>query len=142
MNNTPQAPGTGNLIVHVTTARGSIPLEGAQVSVFDYKPEFEEPRGDVIRSAVTDRDGNTEIIPLPAPPRSDSMHPGVANPFAIYNLEVRLEGYGDQSYIALPIFEGITAVQPVDLIPLPENGRSESRRPTEERFFESTGPNL
>ena len=41
-----------------------------------------------------------------------------------------------------PIFDGIVAVQPADLIPLPENGRTDSRTPDGERFFESTAPDL
>ena len=134
--------GTGYLIVHATTARGAIPLEGAQVTVRDYKPEFTEPRGDVIISMVTGRDGNTERITLPAPQKKDSLSPGNGVPFAVYNLEVRLDGYRGQSYFALPIFDGITAIQPVDLVPLPENGTSDAHRPSEDRFYESMPPNL
>ncbi|MBQ8310002.1 MAG: hypothetical protein IJX80_03200 [Clostridia bacterium] len=134
--------GNGYLIVHVTTARGSIPLEGALVTVRDYEPEFTEPRGDVLYSLVSGRDGNTERIALPAPAKGDSLAPGNGQPFAIYNLEVQLEGYRGQSYFALPIFEGITAVQPVDLIPLSENGIREIVRPSDDRFYETAPPNL
>jgi len=136
------ARGNGYLIVHVTTARGAIPLEGALVTVRDYKPEFTEPRGDVLYSLVSGRDGNTERISLSAPAMGDSLTPGNEHPFAIYNLEVQLEGYRGQSYFALPIFEGITAIQPVDLIPLSENGRLEAVRPTDDRFYETAPPNL
>lgn len=137
-----ESPGSGYLIVHVTTARGAIPLAGVQVSIRDYLPEFTEPRGDVIVAAVTDRSGNTQRFALPAPPRTASLKPDNAAPFSVYNLEVRLEGYRSQSYIALPVFDGITAVQPVEMIPLPENGTSEAYRPTEDLFFENTVPNL
>lgn len=133
---------SGYLIVHVTTARGAIPLEGALVTVRDYKPEFTEPRGDVLYSLTSGRDGNTERISLSAPAKGDSLTPGNGQPFAIYNLEVQLEGYRGQSYFALPIFEGITAIQPVDLIPLSENGRLEAVRPTDDRFYETAPPNL
>jgi hypothetical protein len=134
--------GVGYLIVHATTARGAIPLEGAQITVRDYKPEFTEPRGDVIVSTVTGRDGNSERIALPAPAKNDSLSPGNGTPFSIYNLEVRLDGYRGQSYFALPIFDGITAIQPVDLVPLPENGTADAHRPSEDRFYESMPPNL
>ncbi len=134
--------GNGYLIVHVTTARGAIPLEGALVTVRDYTPEFTEPRGDVIVSLVSGRDGNTERITLHAPAKNDSLSPGNGTPFSVYNLEVRLDGYRGQSYFALPIFDGITAVQPVDMIPLSENGRLDAHRPSEDRFYESTSPNL
>ncbi len=134
--------GNGYLIVHVTTARGAIPLAGAQVSIKDYLPEFTEPRGDVIVAAVTDRSGNTQRFTLPSPLRMNSLTPGNTTPFSAYNLEVRLEGYRSQSYIALPVFDGITAIQPVDLIPLTENGTSDAYRPSEDLFFENTVPNL
>ena len=134
--------GQGFLVVHVTTARGAIPLEGAQVNVRDYSPEFEAGRGDVIASLVSGRDGNTEPLPLPAPPRSNSLTPSTLPSYAVYNIEVTLEGYYDQSYANVPIFDGIAAIQPADMIPLPENGRTDSRTPDGERFFESTAPNL
>ena len=134
--------GTGYLIVHATTARGAIPLEGVQILIRGYEPEFEEPRGDVIATLVTDRDGNTERIALPAPPKSDSMSPGTPSPFAIYNLEARLEGYRGETFVALPIFDGITAVQPVDMVPLLENGTSDSQRPESDRFYETEAPSL
>ena len=70
------------------------------------------------------------------------MSPSEVPPFSTYHLEVRREGYGMQSFVALPIFAGITAVQPVDLIPLPEDGTSDPLRPADERFFESSPADL
>jgi len=134
--------GEGYLIVHVTTARGSIPLEGAQVLVRDYSPEFTENRGDVRLTLISDRDGNTERIALPTPPVAQSLSPGAVQPFSIYNLEVRLDGYRSQIYYALPIFAGVTAVQPVDMIPLSEDGSAAPFDPREDRFYESTPPHL
>ena len=107
-----------------------------------YEPEFAQNRGEVLYTLITGRDGNTERISLPAPPKGDSLVSGNRQPFAIYNLEARLEGYRGQNYFALPIFEGITAVQPVDMIPLSENGKSEILRPSNDRFYESTAPEL
>ena len=132
----------GYLIVHVTTARGAIPLEGAQVNIRGNELEFNEGRGDILTSIATDRDGNTERIVLTTPLKSNSLSPNLPSPFATYFLEVRLEGYGMQSFIAVPIFEGITAIQTVDLIPLSENGTNTPLRPSEERFFETAPPSL
>lgn len=138
----PPSATEGRLIVHVTTARGAIPIEGALVSVSNYAPEFTEGRGDVIFTAVSGRDGNTEPATLPAPSIEGSLSPGTKQPFSLYNLDVQLEGYRGQSYIALPIFGGITAIQPVDMIPLSENGRLDVRRPEEDRFYETEPQNL
>ena len=130
----------GYLVVHVTTARGAIPLEGAAVSIRQNEDEDTTSRADILFATVTDRDGNTERITLPAPPRENSMSPGQVPPYATYHLEVRREGYGMQSFAALPIFSGITAIQPVDLIPLAEDGTGNLLLPRDERFFE-TAPN-
>ena len=138
----PNGEGTGYLIVHVTTARGAIPLEGAQVDIRSYPPDKTEGRGDVIASLVTQRDGNTLPYPLTAPPRTDSLRPGNGTPYAVYFLEVHENGYYSQTYQNVPIFDGIVAIQPADLIPLPENERTDSRNPEGERFFESAAPDL
>ena len=58
--------GTGYLIVRVTTARGAIPLAGAQVDIRDYEDENTAApvtQGDIIASLVSGRDGNTPKIP-------------------------------------------------------------------------------
>lgn len=136
------AQGQGYLIVHVTTARGSIPLEGAHVRVRNYLPAEASNRGDVVATLISGRDGNTPTLPLPAPPRSNSMTPGDAPVYQPYLIEVNLQGYFEQRYINVPIFDGIVAIQPADLVPLPENDRTDSRTPDGERFFESTAPDL
>ena len=132
----------GSLVVHVTTARGAIPLEGAAVSIRANEDAETAPRADILYATVTNRDGNTERITLPAPPRQTSMSPSEVPPFSTYHLEVRREGYGMQSFVALPIFAGITAIQPVDLIPLAEDGTSNLLRPEDERFFETSPADL
>lgn len=146
-NQPPTAPsatqgGQGYLVIHVTTARGSIPVEGAQVTVRNFLEEPTEGRGDVIATLISGTDGNTVILPLDAPPRAQSMKPGNGKPYASYIAEIRMEGYYDQIYSGIPIFDGITAIQPADLIPLPENGQSDSFTPDSTRSFESSTPNL
>ena len=39
-------------------------------------------------------------------------------------------------------FDGITSIQSVDLIPLPENGREEGLTPSDTQFFEGENPDL
>ena len=109
------------------------------VNVRTYLPEdSSDPatRGDVIASLTTGRDGNTVRIPLSAPPRSNSETPNGGVPYALYQAEVTMEGYYDQSYLAIPVFDGISAIQPVVMIPLPENGTTGIPRPDAIRFFE------
>lgn len=134
--------GEGGLVVRVSTARGAIPLEGARVEVRSIDGALDTGRSDVIASLVSGRDGNTELIRLPAPPKSASLSPGNGKPYATYLIEVTLEGYLRQDYQDVPIFDGIIAVQPADLIPLPENGRTDGRSPDGETVFEGGSPDL
>ena len=137
--------GTGYLVFAVSTARGAIPLEGARVDVRTYEPEeSSDPatRGDTVASLISGRDGNTARVPLSAPPGLLSEQPGNGKPYSLYQAEVTLDGYYTQTYIAIPVFDGITAIQPVTLIPLPENGRIALPRPDGNRFFEGGAPNL
>ncbi len=134
--------GQGYLIVHVTTARGAIPLEGAQIVIRNYLDPPAEDRGDAVATLVSGRDGNTVRLPLSAPPRISSTKPNNGPPFASYVAEVRLEGYYDRIYSGIPIFDGITAIQPADLIPLPENGTPDSFTPDSTQATEGEAPDL
>ena len=134
--------GYGYMIVRVTTARGAIPLEGAIVTVHNYDPEFERGRGDVIAVYKTNASGLTERFALPAPPRSLSMTPGNGRSYETYNLSVTKPGYYQQYYTSVPVFEGITAIQNADMIPLPDNGQIDNFDPDAEFFFETENSTL
>lgn len=138
--------GTGYLLVHVATAGGAIPLEGARVDILTYQPESQsEPqtRGDTVASLVSGTDGNTVRIPLSAPPKALSESPNAtATPYALYSAVVTLDGYYSQSYAGIPIFDGISSIQPVILIPLPENGTQGLPREDSIRYFEGRSADL
>ena len=142
----PQPPttgqtGTGYLIVRVSTARGAIPLAGAQVDIRDFNDEeAADPtvRGDIVASLVTGRDGSTARIPLATSPASASETPGASQPYARYSAEVSLDGYRRQTYIGIPIFDGITSLQQAILVPLPEDG-SGGTLPMEPQYFPESG---
>ena len=129
--------GYGYMIVRVTTARGAIPLENAIVTVHNYDPEFERGKGDVIAVYTTNSSGLTERFALPAPPRELSMTPGNGKTYETYNLSVTKSGYYQQYYNNVPIFEGITAIQNADMIPLSDNGRTDNFTVEDNMFFET-----
>ncbi len=140
-----QPTGEGKLVFQVTTAGGAIPLEGAEITVRTFSSVADSNRGTVVAVLHSGPDGKTELLTLPAPARSLTMQPtkdGNPPPYALYDAEVNLDQYYTQSYISIPVFDGITSIQRVSLIPLPENGYSDSLRPDNERFFESESPNL
>lgn len=112
--------GMGRLRVRVTSAGGNLPVYGAAVTVSEYMDGGE---GELLFSLRTDAGGLTEIVTLPAPPASESMQPGAARPYALYNIDVSYPGYYPVEEVAVPVFDRITAVQPVNLLPLSEEDR-------------------
>ncbi|MBE6634391.1 MAG: hypothetical protein E7620_08650 [Ruminococcaceae bacterium] len=135
----------GYLVVQASTAGGAIPLEGAKVTVRRYESEAAsspEILGDAVASLTTGRDGRTPQIPLTAPPRANGNTPNGGPPYALYQVEVTLEGYYDQTYVGVPVFAGITAVQPAVLIPLSERGTVNTPRPEDRRYFETPSNQL
>lgn len=138
----PQLPqiGTGGLVVRVTTANGAIPLEDAMVTVSEYNTDS---GGEIVATLRTDSSGLTEKIFLPTPPKSMSLSPGNGKSYSSYVIEVKKEGYSNQQYINVPIFDGVIAVQNADLVPLPENGNTDRADPyTPGIFYESEAPRL
>ena len=139
------ATGEGRLVFRVTTGKGAIPLPGARVTLWDRQPGLDPDRGNTRAVLITDRDGRTELISLPAPAKGLSLTPspnGAPAPFACYDAEVLLDGYYTMSYICIPVFDGVTSIQPADLIPLPENGNEDGLNPEDTTIVEGENPNL
>ena len=136
--------GQGKLVFQITTAGGAIPLEGAEVTLRQSRGPTDSG-GDVLSVLYSGRDGKTEVLPLPAPARGYSLEPardGAPVPYALYNADVRMDGFYKQSYIRIPVFDGITSIQRASLIPLPENGFEGGTRPDGEMFVEGENPDL
>ena len=116
VTNPSQETGTGYLRIEVTTARQAVPVEGAYVVVRQMGD------GDVQLERVmrTDSEGKTATISLPTVPASLSMNPGTAHPYTEYTVQVDMPGYISVRDFNIPIYDGIVAIQPVDLSPLPE----------------------
>ena len=136
--------GQGKLVFQITTAGGAIPLEGAEVTLRESRGPT-DTGGDVLAVLYSGRDGKTELLTLPAPARGYSLEPardGAPVPYALYNADVRMEGFYKQSYVRIPVFDGVTSIQRASLIPLPENGYEGGTRPDGETFVEGENPNL
>lgn len=109
--------GTGYLQVQVTSAGGSVPEEGALVLIYDYPDEGSGELSSLIRTLKTDISGQTEKIPLPTPPKSASQTPGEKKPYSSYNIEVVKDGFFTVEGVGVPVFDGVTSLQKVNLIP-------------------------
>lgn len=118
--------GTGYLVVRATTASEALPLEGAVVSVYGDVDGFSS----LIARLQTGKDGLTPKIALLTPPRALAEVPGNGDrSFATYNISVRMDGFAPLTLRSVPLFDGITSIQPADLIPLAENGYPDGFRP-------------
>ena len=108
--------GEGTLIVRVFTSNSASPVEGASVLV-----SFDGENGEVlVKSMITDRNGETERITLPTVSKQESLSPGIDNPYASYSIRVSAKDYFTIDSVNVPVFDGQEAVQPVEMIPLPE----------------------
>lgn len=137
--------GTGRLVFRVSTAGGAIPLEGARVILRQKGAEGDPKRGDAVAVLYSDRNGRTEVVSLATVPRSLSLAPQNGDtppPFLCYDAEVSLAGYSEVNFVCIPIFDGVTSVQPADMIPLPENGRYDGAGYHEATVVEGENPNL
>ena len=132
----PNQAGIGFLVVQVTTANTAIPLANAAVTL------RESEGGRVLYELRSGSDGRTERVGLPAPPRAESMRPSAERPYAIYNVEVKLDNYENAFYQNVPVFDGITAIQQANLVPVPENGYPSPFTLNDGKRFEGEEPQL
>lgn len=111
----PSPPDAGYLTVFVSTASGAIPLENALVTVSATR---DDGTSELMYITRTNKSGRTTKLPLPAPPRSNSLYPGAKDPYAKYTVSVDLEGYQPVESSDLSIFADVAATLPVLMFPL------------------------
>ena len=135
----PESTSNGFLIVKVSTASGAIPIENAVVII----QGKDENNQDILLSLLTDRDGLTPRVMLPAPNRELSESPfPPSKPYSVYNLDVFKEGYYPQHYNGVPIFQNITAVQNARIVPVSEFDAQTPYTNEGEIFDEYENPHL
>lgn len=108
--------GTGYLRVRVSSAGGAFPEAGASVMIFT----DDENASKVVKSLITDLSGQTEIVALETPAKALSEEPGNTKPYATYNVRVTKTGFYPVESVGVPVFDGITSLQRINLIPRSE----------------------
>lgn len=104
----------GYITVAVKTAGGALPVENAVVTV-------KNSSGEILAVYFTDRDGKTPRLKVLAPPKENSESPDAATPpFFSYGIDTDKEGYISVRNIDVPVYPGVTSIQPVELVPRPE----------------------
>ncbi len=106
----------GTLIVQAESASEAIPIEGATVLV---RLAREDGTSDLFRVLTTDESGLTIPIPIETPAPAESLSPGGKKPYTEISTEVTKEGYYSVINTGIPIYPGITSIQPVRMIPIP-----------------------
>lgn len=103
----------GYLIVRTVTAGGALPVEAANVSIIGADTQNKNIR----ITLLTDNRGQTPKTELPTPAASLSRLPGETAPYATYHIVAEKNGFYVAQALGVPIFENITAIQTLVLIP-------------------------
>ena len=111
---TPPQQSFGYLTVRAYTAGEALPVEGATVTVSDGGDRLINE--EIVR--LTGRSGQIEPLALPAPPIEDSQSPSATRPYAVYDLTVTHPNFYTFRASGVPVFSGITSLQPINMIPL------------------------
>ncbi|MGN0136371.1 hypothetical protein [Anaerotignum sp.] len=108
-----QNPNFGTLLFQVTSGQGAFPVAGATVVITKNLTDGHS----LSITTTTDESGKTEEFSLPAPSRSLSQTPGGRDVFATYDAVITAPGHVTVIVHDIPIFDGITTIQPVNLAP-------------------------
>lgn len=104
----------GTLLIRAYVAESAVPVADVEVSIRG----ADASNKDVIYYVITDSDGVTDRIKLPAPSASLSLAPSPgALPYSNYDLEITKDGYYTKNIRSVPIFAGVSADLPVNMIP-------------------------
>ena len=116
----------GFLIVQTVTANGALPVKNAIVNIYEYGAMADT---NAIYSLRTDESGRTDKIALDALSSSLSLSSEEKKPYTTYTLTVNADGYYESEKVNIPVFQGITSLQTVNLIPLSEFSNPYSATP-------------
>lgn len=110
----------GSLQIYATSTIGLIPVTDATITIsVTGQPDS------TVEQLRTDGSGQTEAVLLPAPPLEYSLEPTqVDRPYEEYTIQVEAEGYEPALIEGTQLLPDVTALQPVEMVPL-EVGRRE-----------------
>ena len=108
-----QNPAFGTLIFQVTGGQGAFPVPTATILLTKQLNDQQS----LSFTIVTDESGKSAPVSLPAPSRERSQRPGNGIVFATYQAKISAPNYVTTEIRDLPVFDGITTIQPVSLSP-------------------------
>lgn len=111
----------GRLQVNCVTQQGFRPIPNATVRI-----AYTGDPTSVVEELTTNELGRTEEINLPAPPVEYSLDQTVfEQPYSEYTVTVSAPGYESVEVAGTQLLSNVTAIQPIEMIPLPENAQAE-----------------
>ena len=100
----------GRIHFRAYAASEAIPIEGVAVRILN-------DRGEILYSLLTDEDGVTEAVSLPAPPVVFSLDSRSSDEsFSLYEIEASKSGYYTKKIYNVPIFSGVETEMPINMI--------------------------
>lgn len=109
----------GGFRLNAVSASRNRPIQNARVSI-----SYSDNPVDTIEELVTDENGQTATIELPAPPLEYSQEPLSNRPYSVYTLRISADGYEPIVISGAEILPTVTAISNVELIPLPDSDES------------------
>ena len=106
-------PDRGKLQINVTSSLGLIPVSNATVTI-----SYTGAPDTAVERLNTDSSGQTAQVELPAPPLEYSVEPSEQMPYSEYNIQVDAPGYESVTVSGTEILPDVTAIQPIQMIPL------------------------
>ena len=104
----------GKLRIRTYTAGGALPVKNALVKIRG----AEEENRLIAFTLVTDNDGLTTEVTLPAPNAEYSLSPNPTElPYSIYDVEISAPGYFTKRISGMTVFPGVNSIQLVNMIP-------------------------
>ena len=104
----------GSLNLKAYTGGGAIPVKGAVIRISG----ADENNSDVVYSLLTDLDGIIPTVKLPSPDAALSKSEGAElQPYSNYDVEVTKDGFYPKHVYNLPIFENVTTLLDINMIP-------------------------
>ncbi|MBD5460859.1 MAG: LysM peptidoglycan-binding domain-containing protein [Lachnospiraceae bacterium] len=108
----------GYLYFQARTADEAIPLGGVQIQIMD-------EAGDSVYELTTDENGETQIVSLETVDREFSLDPYYTGAtYTGYDVFAQLAGFQSVHISGIPIYDGETAMQPLQLSPMRRAQRS------------------
>ncbi|PEV61353.1 peptidoglycan-binding protein [Bacillus cereus] len=111
---------SGKIFAKIYEKDTESPIKGVKVSIYKMTGEgriLSSRQSDII-TLYTNEFGETDTVALPTPPKENASDPLGSKPYSEYAISIEAAGYAPVVLRGTQIFEDVTAVQKMELIPV------------------------